>query len=321
VTFPPGVLAAAEAAVGCLGVGTADAVVVVCNAAQRRIADALAEAARPLARSVDVLVFPEGSRHGEDPPADVAAAMAGADVVFAPTSYSLSHTQARLAATAHGVRVATLPIVTEAVFARAVAVDYPALRRTSEAVAARLSAARTARITAPAGTDIVLELEGRLAISDDGRLDRPGAFGNLPAGEGFIAPIETVGDGTIVFDGSLPGPGLLATPVRVTVESGRVVDADTAAGAWLLETLDAGGAHGRSIAELGVGTNPAAIVTGNVLEDEKVLGTIHLAFGASAGLGGANEARVHIDGVVREPTVELDGERLLDAGRLLVSAD
>ena len=143
-------------------------------------------------------------------------------------------------------------------------------------------------------------------------------FGNLPAGEGYVAPLETLGDGTIVFDGSLGGYGLLTTPVRVSVERGRAVDADMDAGDWLLETLDAGGEHGRSLAELGIGTNPAATLSGNVLEDEKVIGTIHLAFGTSAGLGGVNLAGVHIDGMVLRPTVELDGDRVLDDGRLLV---
>lgn len=143
-------------------------------------------------------------------------------------------------------------------------------------------------------------------------------FGNLPAGEAYIAPHENVGSGTIVFDGSLAGYGRLASPIRITVQNGRAVDADTDAGEWLLETLDAGGEHGRSLAELGLGTNPAVTLSGNVLEDEKVIGTMHLAFGTSAGMGGVNVAGVHIDGIVLRPTVELDRERVLDDGRLLV---
>jgi aminopeptidase len=143
-------------------------------------------------------------------------------------------------------------------------------------------------------------------------------FGNLPAGEGYVAPIETAADGTIVFDGSLAGYGRLTAPVRVTVERGRAIDANTEAGEWLLESLDAGGQQGRSLAELGIGTNPAANLTGNVLEDEKMVGTIHLAFGTSAGLGGVNVAGVHIDGVVTRPTVELDGDRVLDDRRFFV---
>ena len=308
----------ATAAVDCLGVGPADSVLIVCNDEQRLIAESLAAAATLRARSVTVLTFPALSRHGEEPPAEVAEAMARADVVFAPTSSSLSQTQARMEATRRGARIATLPTITEEIFTRALPVDYRELKRKGEWLAARLTAASTTRISSAAGTEIVLRLAGRTGRSDDGNLQQRGMFGNLPAGEAYIAPHENVGDGTIVFDGSLAGYGRLTSPVRITVHRGRATDADTDAGDWLLQTLDAGGEHGRSLAELGIGTNPAAILTGNVLEDEKMIGTIHLAFGTSAGMGGVNTAGVHIDGLLLRPTVELDGDRLLDDGRLLV---
>jgi leucyl aminopeptidase (aminopeptidase T) len=265
-----------------------------------------------------MLAFPTLSRHGEEPPPKVAAAMMRADVVFAPSSRSLTQTQARIEATGRGVRIATLPTITEEIFARTLPVDYAELKRKGEWLAARLTAASTATITSAAGTNIALSLNGRTGRSDDGNLQQPGIVGNLPAGEGYIAPLESVGDGTIVLDGSLAGYGPLVSPVRVTVEHGCAVEAETDAGEWLLKTLDAGGEHGRSLAELGIGTNPAAILSGNVLEDEKVIGTIHLAFGSSAGLGGVNVAGVHIDGVMLRPTVELDGARVLDDGRLVV---
>ncbi len=318
MTRPSNLLAPAEAAVDCLGVGPMDSVLVVYNDEQRVIAESLAAAAKPRARAVTMLAFPTLSRHGEEPPTEVAEAMARADVVFAPTSRSLSQTQARMEATSRGARIASLPTITEEIFTRAMPVDYAELKRKGEWLAARLTSASTARITSAAGTDIVLSLNGRTGRSDDGNLQQQGMFGNLPAGEGYIAPLETVGDGTIVFDGSLAGYGLLTSPVRITVKRGRAVEADNDAGQWLLDTLDSGGEHGRSLAELGIGTNPAAILTGNVLEDEKVIGTMHLAFGTSAGMGGVNVAGVHIDGVVLRPTIELDGVRVLDDGRLLV---
>ena len=291
---------------------------VVYNDELRVIAESLAAAAKARTEAVTLLEFPTGSRHGEEPPTEVAEAMARAGVVLAPTARSLSQTQARIESTRRGARIASLPLITEEIFIRTLAVDYGELRRKSEWFADRLTSASTARVTSAAGTDIVLDLNGRTGLSDDGNLQQSGTFGNLPAGEGYVAPLETVGNGTIVFDGSLGGYGRLDSPIRVTVEDGRAVDADGDAAEWLLETLDSGGEHGRSLAELGIGTNPAAILTGNVLEDEKVIGTVHLAFGSSAGLGGVNIAGVHIDGVVLRPTLELDGERLLDDGRLLV---
>jgi aminopeptidase len=104
--------------------------------------------------------------------------------------------------------------------------------------------------------------------------------------------------------------------VRIVVQAGRAIDASGAAGHWLMETLGAGGQHGCSLAELGIGTNPAARLTGNVLEDEKAIGTAHIAFGASSGLGGVNAAGVHIDGVMLSVRVDLDGHALLQDGHL-----
>jgi leucyl aminopeptidase (aminopeptidase T) len=310
--------APSAAALDCLGVGQADSVLIVFNEEKRAIAEALASAAEPRAGSVMLLEFPVVSRDGEEPPGEVAEALLAADVVLAPTSRSLSQTKARRDATAHGVRIASLPTITEEIFLRAMPVNYAQLKRTSESVAAHLTAASRAHVTSAAGTDIWLSLDGRTGRSDDGDLKAPGAFGNLPAGEGYVAPMETVGDGTIVVDGSLAGYGLLPAPVRVIVRDGRIVEAGTGIGESLLALLDAGGEHGRAVAELGIGTNPAAVLTGNVLEDEKVVGTAHLAFGTSAGLGGINIAGVHIDGVLLQPTIDLDGARVLENGHLLV---
>ena len=244
--------------------------------------------------------------------------MGAATVIFAPTTFSLSHTTARVDATRRGTRMATMPGINDDVFRRALDVDYGELKRAGEALAAQLSAANFCRVRARGGTDLTLDLTERYGISDDGDLSAAGSFGNLPAGEAFISPLETSGEGVIVYDGALGGYGLLETPVEVTVTGGRAVSAvGGAAGPWLEATLDAGGEFGRSIAELGIGTNPAARLTGNVLEDEKALGTVHLAFGTSLGIGGVNRSSVHIDGLVMRPTVELDGRMLMEDGTLV----
>ena len=121
---------------------------------------------------------------------------AAADVVLAPTVQSLSHTAARKAATEAGARVATLPGVTEEMLARVMSADMDGLRRKGRAIAELLTAGREARITCPNGSDLRLGLEGRTGIPDAGELTEPGAFGNLPCGEGFIAPVEGTRRGT-----------------------------------------------------------------------------------------------------------------------------
>jgi leucyl aminopeptidase (aminopeptidase T) len=302
--------AAAHAALDCLGVGADDRVLVLSNVRERPVARAVAGAAQARAGTTQFLEYPALSRDGEEPPNSVARAMLEASVVFAVTTYSLSHTQARLAATAAGVRVAGMGGLDEQAFVEALPVDYKLLRESGARLAARLTAADSCRITSAAGTDVTLSIHGRRATSDDGHLQAPGAFGNLPAGEAYIAPLETIGDGTIVFDGAVAGFGLLAAPLCIQLQAGRIVAAEGEAADWLLSTLDDGGEHGRSIAEIGIGTNPGAHLCGLIAVDEKARGTAHLAFGTSASFGGANQAGVHIDGILRAPMIELDGEPL-----------
>ena len=225
VSFDSRLSAASGAAVQCLGVVPTDVVLVLCNEEQRAIAEALAGTAERVARSVRLVEVPASTRDGEEPSALAAQAMSEATVIFAPTTFSISHTRARMEATSRGSRIATLPGITPESFERALPVDYGELERAGKRMAAELTAASTCRVTARSGTDLVLSLEGREAICDDGKLQAEGAWGNLPAGEAFIAPIETSGEGSIVFDGALAGYGMLREPLRVTVSGGYAIEA------------------------------------------------------------------------------------------------
>jgi leucyl aminopeptidase (aminopeptidase T) len=211
-----------------------------------------------------------------------------------------------------------MPGVTEEMLARLMGAEMKLLRRRGAAVCAVLDSGSEARITCPNGSDLRLGLEGRAAIPDSGVLKAQGAFGNLPCGEGFIAPLERTAEGTLVVDGSVAGVGTVEEPVSLTVQGGHLTDATGPEGEALLELLTRHGPDGTNVAELGIGTNEEAILTGNILEDEKILGTAHVAFGASAGIGGTIQVPVHLDCVVLEPTVEIDGRPLVRDGELLV---
>jgi leucyl aminopeptidase (aminopeptidase T) len=200
--------------------------------------------------------------------------------------------------------------------ARVMSADMEGLRRKGQAIADALNGASEARITDPNGTDLRLDLDGRTAIPDAGELTERGAFGNLPCGEGFIAPAG--GEGTLVIDGSMAGVGLVDEPVQLVIEGGHLTSARGGLGMTFMELLTAHGEDGTNVAELGIGTNEKAILTGEILEDEKILGTCHVAFGASAAIGGKVQVPVHLDCVVMKPTVELDGEAIVRDGELLV---
>lgn len=297
----------------CLAVSEGEEVLVIADSATRSMADALRDAARDRGAEAVLAIMDPRAVDGTEPPETIGAALTCCDVFIAPTSRSLSHTRARKQATDQGARGATMPGVTEDMLARVMAVDFDTMAARSKAVAERLAAAGSARLTCPRGSDFTFDLSGREGIADDGALTERGAFGNLPCGEGFIAPAG--GEGRVVVAASLASIGRTEEPVSLTVEDGRLVRAEDGLGPQFLETLQAAGERGTNLAELGVGTNDRAQLTGNILEDEKILGTVHVAFGASAGIGGTVSVPVHLDVVILEPTLEVEGELVLDAGR------
>jgi len=302
----------------CMGIEPGEDVLVVCNPVTEEIGALMRIEAQGEGADATLAVISERESAAAEPPRPVAAAMAAADVVLAPTIQSLSHTAARKVASEAGVRIGTLPGVTEEMLGRLMTGDLEEIRRRGWAIVSALNNGSEARITCRHGSDLRIGLEGRLGIVDAGELGSRGAFGNLPCGEGFIAPVEGTTDGTLVVDGSIAGVGLLDTPVSLTVREGHLVEATGSAGGELMELLTVHGPDGTNVAELGIGTNEEAILTGNILEDEKILGTCHVAFGASAAIGGTVQVPVHLDCVVLEPTVEIDGETIVSGGDLLV---
>jgi leucyl aminopeptidase (aminopeptidase T) len=302
----------------CMGVSPGEDVLVVCNPVTEEIGALMRIEAQGDGADATLAVMSERDSHAAEPPRALAAAMAAADVVLAPTIQSLSHTAARKEASEAGVRIGTLPGVTEEMLIRLMTGDLEEIRRRGWAVVSALNSGSEVRITCRHGSDLRFGIEGRLGIVDAGELSNRGAFGNLPCGEGFIAPLEGTAEGTLVVDGSIAGVGLLDTPTSLTVRGGHLTDATGSDGAALMELLSAHGPNGTNVAELGIGTNEEAILTGNVLEDEKILGTAHVAFGASAAIGGTVQVPVHLDCVLLEPTVEIDGETIVSGGDLLL---
>jgi len=302
----------------CLAVQPDEDVVVAVDEPLQDLGERLRRAAQQSGADAVLTVMSPRATDGSEPPAPVAEALAACDVFIAPASRSLSHTLARKRASEAGARGATMPHVTADMLARLMAIDFDRLRERSHAVAELLDAGAEAHITCPRGSDLRLDLTGRHGIADDGDLTAPGAFGNLPCGEGFIAPAG--GEGTM-FARSIAAIGLTqGHPAKLTLENGHLTDATTPEGEQLLKILRDHGDAGTNLAELGVGTNDRATLTGNVLEDEKILGTVHVAFGASIAIGGTVSVPIHLDCVVTEASLEIDGTRVLDEGRFVLAA-
>lgn len=283
------------------------------------VGHAITNAARSIGANATLAVMPRLDAHGNEPPETVAAAMKAADVAVTATTHAITHTQSRLAASDAGTRVVVLRGVTEDMMIEGgMNTDYESLREVTANVRDVLGAASVANVTSPAGTDIELNLEGSDAFSLDGYFHDYG-FSALPGGESPTCPQKPVTNGTIVIDYSMDNLGHLEEPIELTLEDGTVTDiAGGSQAAKLREIVENAGGHPRNLAEFAIGTNPDARLIGNLAEDKKKSGTVHFAIGDDTSLGGELQSEIHFDGLVLDPTVELDGEVVVDAGRLQV---
>lgn len=298
----------------CLGVNSDESVLIVTDYGKLDVALEIEEAVSELSNEVMTLKMKPRSRHAEEPPRAVAQAMSAADVCILPTTKSLSHTDARKNACEAGSRIASMPGITmEMLTSGGMTADYLEVKKISEEVAERLTGVREIKIVTALGTDYTASLESRKGLADTGIFVEKGAFGNLPAGEGFIAPVEGKSHGRLVFDGSFAREGLLKKPIKIEIANGRVVNTDSEELRGYLKYKNAD-----NVAEIGIGTNPRAKIIGNVLEDEKVMGTVHVALGDNHTFGGIVKADVHLDGIMKAPDVWLDGEQIMKKGKLFL---
>jgi leucyl aminopeptidase (aminopeptidase T) len=298
----------------CLALKENELFLVVTDDVKKELGESIYKAGKLLGAEAVLMVMKERKKSGEEPPAFVTAAMIEADVVVCLTEHSLTHTQARKKAAASGTRLATMPGITEDMFLEgAISADYSQVKILTEEMTDILTEGKNVRIEKD-GYKLTFSIDGRDGVPSTGMYLKPGESGNLPSGEAYIAPVEGTANGQILIDGSIAGIGRLETPVLLTIENGRIIGAEGEAGARLLEIL--GDSDGRLLGEFGIGTNDKARITGVVLEDEKVYGTIHVAFGSNNTFGGTISAGVHIDGVVTKPYVYINDKCLMEEGRI-----
>jgi leucyl aminopeptidase (aminopeptidase T) len=258
---------------------------------------------------------------GEEPPAPVAAAMATADVCLCIASRSIYHTEATGRARQAGTRgcfnaPADLGAWTEG----AMTADYGAIRTVAERLAGRLRGAEWVRVTSPAGSDITVSTLGREPRGwYTGIVRNPGEVSAFPGGEVSFPPLEGTANGVIVFERVVTDLGAIAEPIRITVRDGLAVAIDGGADAARLRALIGDVPNATNIGELGIGLNPAARVNDDITETKKRIGTAHLALGDNAGgYGGIVESTVHLDGMLFDVTVTIDGDEVVRDGEVLV---
>jgi len=247
------------------------------------------------------------------------------NAVIALSNYSTSHTRFRDFLTrVCKTRYASMPLFDAAMFEGAMNVNWKEIDRRTRGIAKIVNKAETVEIKTPNGTCISFSKKGRKAESDTGILTAPGAFGNLPAGEVYLAPLEGTAEGRLVIEWAPTRQ--LKSPVTLTVKNGYAeeVSGDEEYAGYLRRKLSER-RENANIAELGIGTNNMAKKPDNIIESEKILGTIHIALGDNSSFGGSVSTPFHQDFVFFKPTVILihkDGTKtaLMKDGRFIAAA-
>jgi leucyl aminopeptidase (aminopeptidase T) len=312
--------AATRLLVDSLGLSQGESCLVVCDPDREDLGNAVYKAASRITPEAGLNVIQPPGPDGWDSNTLVGLEekVQGYDVILLTTSRSLSHTDARRRAVQNGARLASMPGITEETLLRAARPDYQEVAHRSQKLRDILSAADTVSVKTSLGTDITFSVSGIKGHADSGLYIRKGTWGNIPAGEASIGPREGTAEGRIVVDWSMSTIGRLIEPLHMDVNKGRAVDIRGRQASVLIERLKPFGSAAFTVAEFGLGTNDCAQLCGLTLEDEKVLGTAHLALGNNISFGGMNSVPIHLDGVLTRPTVLLDNEPIIEQGRFII---
>ena len=304
----------------CAGVKPGERVLIVTDKNRPfSVASALADAADEIGAKVNVLIAPPLRLPGEEPGNIVAAALKESDVVFAATTHTLGHAASLREALKKGARCLALTECTEnTLMSGAIEADFLKLGPLVDFVKCRFDSAKAVHVTAPGGTDILLDIGNRNASTCSGICHNPGEMIGIPDVEVYIAPNEDQTQGKLVVDASFSTIGRITHPVCIMVENGTVISIDGDKEAkQLTDLLDA--VHNpvsRVVAEFAIGLNPKGKIRGRIIEDEGVYGTGHFALGNNIGFGGRNAAPIHFDMVYRQPTILFDDRIFMEDGRL-----
>lgn len=291
-------------------------VCIVADTSTLPYAEALASASSAVGADTVVCIMTPRKVDGEEPPPMIGAAMRAANVVLLIAEYTVSHTDAMIGAVKAGARIVVFHELGQDVFtSEAMTPDYVTLDKETGKLAELLSKASKVRAVTSLGTDISLSIAGRKALSISGAKAAPTT--GLPGGEAAISPVEGTAEGVIVVDHAVAGMGKLQAPIKVTVKKGKAVAIEGGVdAAKLRDKIAAADENATNIAEFAIGTNPKSRLLGNVPEDKKRRGTIHIALGDNHAIGGTVSSGLHLDMIVLRPTVWLDGKEVVTQGEL-----
>jgi len=304
-------------------VRTGSRVVVVTDGTMPQIAENIVLAANRCGADVSLMEMPERQCDGQEPPSNVAEAMKSAEVIFSPVRRSITHTKAMRAALDAGARAILMTAYTDDIMnsPALLKTDFQAQVEVCRRVGKAFTDGKHLRLRSPSGTDLNFSIEGRQANVLTA-IPSPGELAPVPTIEVNVVPVYKSAVGRLVANASIPylGIGVLTSPVTCEIEGGYIKSIEGGDQAKrLLQDLESHqDPNCFNVAELGVGLNPHAELTGVMLEDEGVQGAIHIGIGTSLTLGGEIVAPTHYDLLMWHPQIEVDGQLIVDNCNILL---
>ena len=295
-----------------LNIKKKDKILIVTDNNKLKIAKKFLKSLKRLSNNVNLMVKNVGNYDGEEPSKKVSEEMKKSNIVIAVTTYSLTHTNARRKASKRGVKVVTMPGFIERML--------PSLKPSPRKMLGQgkkieniLRKTKTVKVVTDHGTDLLFSVKGRFIDIDAGIFNKPGSFGNMPSGEISTSPVEGTAKGMLIINSMAD---YAKNKTVVYIEKGKAVDINDKK--CKLAKIFRKVKNSTNVAEFGIGLNSKAKIIGNILQDEKVLGTCHIAFGNNKSYRGKVYSKVHLDAILFKPTIWFDKKKIMNKGRLKI---
>ncbi len=303
----------------CLKLTPVDSCLILVDEATSDLGHLFFEKAKKSKAEVALLKIKSPTLRSLEPAPPILNMMKQMSAILSFTNYSLIHSNALKQVCHNGARVLCLLPISEECLTRAVNTNFDFIHKKSRKLSDLFSIGRRIRLTTAAGTDLTIPIARHKGLANTGIVSNPGMFCVLPSGEANVIPDRRGTKGVLVVDGSITSIGILNQPIVIHIKEGYAYQITGGEKVTRLrKILKPFGKQSRNIAEFGIGTNPNAILSGISFEDEKVLGTAHIALGNPEYEGGIKRKNIHLDLILQKPTVEIDQRVVVQNGNLLV---
>lgn len=297
----------------CAAIKNNDRILIIVDYKTKKIGEKLHQILKKKKFNTEIVIDEEVTIHGKEPSKMVAKKMLNSNIIFGIRSFSLLHTKARNLASKNGAKFLSLPDYINTINSKSLEIDFLKSGKKSYEIKQILDKSNNIYIFSKGGTNLFASIKNRKANAAPGYCKKKGDVSSPPDIETNIAPIEFSANGKIVIDGSIPHPllGKLNSKITLEISDGKIKNISGKKSKTLRKIFENNGNKSKILGEIGFGLNKKAKISGNMLEDEGVYGSIHFGFGSNFTFGGNIKTSFHLDMVLKKPYVFLDNYLIL----------